>query len=48
MNLQRQLSSGSAASRGDAGEIRAMLDEMIVLNDPAKNRAYAEKILKKW
>jgi hypothetical protein len=48
MDLQQQLSSGGAASRRDAGEIRAMLDEMIVLNDPAKNRAYAEKILKKW
>jgi hypothetical protein len=48
MNFQRQLSSGAAASRGDAGEIRAMLDEMIVVNDRAKNRAYAEKILKKW
>lgn len=48
MNLQRQVSGGGAAGRQDAGEIRAMLDEMIVLNDPAKNRAYAEKILKKW
>jgi len=48
MNLQQQLSAGGAASRRDSGEIRAMLDEMIVLNDPAKNRAYAEKILKQW
>jgi hypothetical protein len=48
MNFQRQLSSGGAASRRDADEMRAMLDEMIVLNDAAKNRAYAKKILEKW
>lgn len=48
MNLQQQLSGGGAASRGDAREIRSMVEEMIVLNDPAKNRVHAEKILKKW
>jgi hypothetical protein len=48
MQLQRQLSSGSAAGRNDASEIRSMLDEMIVLNDSEKNRAYAKKILEKW
>jgi hypothetical protein len=48
MDLQQQLSSGSASDRSDATEIRSMLEEMIVLNDAEKNRAYAKKILEKW
>jgi len=48
MNLQHQLANGGAASRGDSGELRSMVEEMIVLNDPAKNRAHAKKILEKW
>lgn len=48
MNLQHQLSQGSAAARQDSAVLRAMVEEMIVQNNPEKNRAFAKKILGSW
>lgn len=48
MRFAEQLASGEDSSRDDAGEINNLISEMVVLNDPAKNRQYAKKILEKW
>lgn len=48
MNFHHQLSQGSAATRQDAAALRAMVEEMIVLNEAEKNRALAKKILERW
>jgi|AACY02.16.fsa_nt_gi hypothetical protein len=48
MRFAGQLASGEDSGRDDASEINNLISEMVVLNDPAKNRQYAQKILEKW
>lgn len=48
MRFAGQLASGEDSGRDDANEINNLISEMMVLNDPAKNRQYAKKILQKW
>jgi hypothetical protein len=48
MRFVKQLGSGKDSARDDAAEINNLISEMVVLNDPAKNRQYAKKILEKW
>jgi len=48
MRFAEQLTSGKDSARDDANEINNLISEMVVLNEPAKNREYAKKILEKW
>lgn len=48
MHLVEQLTTGKDASRDDASELNNLVAEMIVLNEPDKNRALAKKILERW
>lgn len=48
MHLMEQLTSGKDASRTDATKLNNLVSEMIVLNEAAKNRANARKILEAW
>ena len=48
MYLVEQLKTGKDASREDASELNNLISEMIVLNEPDKNRTIAKKILGRW
>ena len=48
MHLVEQLTTGKDASRDDASELNNLVSEMIVLNEPDKNRALAKKLLERW